>query len=298
MYCTSCGQQVPDNTRFCPACGAAQVRSTEQQPRRESERPPVERPVRKSKWPWVVLALLVLAAAVAVYSLLGRGKGEMRQLAEGALGSSQVTQAPERDVPSTMRQAPQHQFPSKFRATADMCDYLRKLREIERQRLEKTDPERVVMAGMQQSVNQVLDAFNAMLDDPVSFSEGAVGQAQEIRDVTEQYLEDVEALQNEFNALVPPPEFRELHESYRKLLSDCATAIKKVSDLVRNSLQGGRLEGLFGSGAREDRQVEASIAAADKELGKVYDSYDIPDPPRFAIEDRSGAGKTNPLTGF
>ena len=48
----------------------------------------------------------------------------------------------------------------------------------------------------------------------------------------------------------------------------------------------------------EDRQVEQSIAAADRELGKVYDSYDIPDPPRFAIEDRSGAGDTNPLTGF
>jgi hypothetical protein len=298
MYCSNCGQQIPDGTRFCPACGAAQVRAPERQPRREFERPSAAPQARRSKWPWIVLSLLVLAAAVVVYSLIGRGKGEMAQLAEGALGSSQVTQAPEREVPSTMRQAPEHQFPSKFRATPEMSDYLKKLREIERKRLEKTDPDKVVMAGVKQSVNQVLDAFNAMVDDPAGFSEGAVDQAKDIREVTQQYLDDVEALQKEFNALVPPPEFRALHESYRKLLSDCAAAIKKVSDMVRNSLEGGRLEGLFGSGTTEDRQVEASIGAADRELGKVYDRYDIPDPPRFAIEDRSGAKETKPLTGF
>lgn len=86
MFCSNCGNQMPDGTRFCAQCGAAQTPPTHAQtpppppgdyaPQGMTPRPGGE---GTSKTVWIILAcagIVVIALAVALPLLLLRGGGE------------------------------------------------------------------------------------------------------------------------------------------------------------------------------------------------------------------------------
>jgi hypothetical protein len=80
MYCTSCGQPLPDNSKFCQSCGAGQLpagqQPVNQQPVNQpfAGQPPAGAPVpnwpqaprRANIWPVVVIPVLVILVAAGL----------------------------------------------------------------------------------------------------------------------------------------------------------------------------------------------------------------------------------------
>ncbi|NLH02070.1 MAG: zinc-ribbon domain-containing protein [Clostridiales bacterium] len=59
MFCNNCGKQIPDNSEFCPECGATQRAAVNQY-----NQPPVvtktKKPIYKKWWVWAIAAVLVI----------------------------------------------------------------------------------------------------------------------------------------------------------------------------------------------------------------------------------------------
>ena len=62
MYCTKCGKEIADDSRFCTSCGAA-INKTIELP--ISERP-LEMPKRKIRTSWIVIGILIIVAIIAM----------------------------------------------------------------------------------------------------------------------------------------------------------------------------------------------------------------------------------------
>jgi hypothetical protein len=58
MRCAACQTRIPDESRFCPSCGAAQ-------PEPEAPAAPLVAEGRRAAWSWILGALLLLERAVA-----------------------------------------------------------------------------------------------------------------------------------------------------------------------------------------------------------------------------------------
>ena len=64
MFCTKCGEQIPDDGKFCPKCGTPVVEdeipvtpsSGKEKKPSDVNHPPKK---KKKKWPWIVLIILI-----------------------------------------------------------------------------------------------------------------------------------------------------------------------------------------------------------------------------------------------
>ncbi len=76
-YCTNCGNELPDGTKFCPNCGAAvgaaeNASAPENAPAPEIQAAKAE-PIKQNRAPLIIIcAALVLAVAVVLAFLIGR----------------------------------------------------------------------------------------------------------------------------------------------------------------------------------------------------------------------------------
>ena len=62
MYCTKCGKEIADDSRFCTSCGVA-INKTMSLPISERPLPPRRRKIRTS---WIVIGVLVIVAIIAM----------------------------------------------------------------------------------------------------------------------------------------------------------------------------------------------------------------------------------------
>ena len=91
MFCTQCGTEVPDQARFCPACGAQAGGggAMENKPATESQRPQVSNttaPVAAKKMAlWKKVVLGVVGFIVFVIGLALFATGDLQALAESHL---------------------------------------------------------------------------------------------------------------------------------------------------------------------------------------------------------------------
>lgn len=96
MFCTKCGKQLPEGSRFCTGCGNA-LRSDDATTVAVRTDTPTEKPVRKKRkmWPIAVclVSVLVLAAAGTVLGLQMKARADLYEEAQTALRSGRHEQA-------------------------------------------------------------------------------------------------------------------------------------------------------------------------------------------------------------
>lgn len=99
MFCGNCGHEIPDDTQFCPDCGANQETKAEATPAATAtteSAATTAAPAEKKKLPVKLIVGVVAVAAVLclVFSLLGKSGGKVHKYAKDAMdiaGTSVVT---------------------------------------------------------------------------------------------------------------------------------------------------------------------------------------------------------------
>ena len=111
MFCSKCGKQIPDNTKFCPYCGAQNqmYRPPAQNPYGGAGQPspggPPPSPKKKSRLPLIlgliVLFLVFFIAAFILFGVFGGNSGSeqpketLTHISRGSQTGSSETETPE-----------------------------------------------------------------------------------------------------------------------------------------------------------------------------------------------------------
>ena len=85
MFCINCGREIDDNTKFCPYCGSRidDIEFTGMQAEKSGERNPVDTKGSKTpKWPWIVIAVLILSVIIGGILLWRSGMKKEEALRE------------------------------------------------------------------------------------------------------------------------------------------------------------------------------------------------------------------------
>lgn len=89
MYCKNCGQEVEQNAKFCPECGAAVG------PEQQGQKGKAKKPIFKRWWFWVLIIILVV-------SFLGGGNGEEASNSSAGEKGSQESVIPQATEPAAV----------------------------------------------------------------------------------------------------------------------------------------------------------------------------------------------------
>lgn len=89
MFCTKCGEQIPDDGKFCPKCGTPVVEdeipvtppSGKGNEPSDVGHPPKK---KKKKWPWIVLIILILFIIAVVAIVVVKKQSDKKEY-EGKL---------------------------------------------------------------------------------------------------------------------------------------------------------------------------------------------------------------------
>lgn len=89
MFCTKCGEQIPDDGKFCPKCGTSVVEdeipvippSGKEKKPSDVKHPPKK---KKKKWPWIVLIILILFIIAVVAIVVVKKQSDKKEY-EGKL---------------------------------------------------------------------------------------------------------------------------------------------------------------------------------------------------------------------
>ena len=74
MFCSNCGKQIPDNTKFCNHCGAPQVTNSQSTPAPcVNAEQPDQKPA-KTRTKTIIGIILICLQCVAIYGRMSDGK--------------------------------------------------------------------------------------------------------------------------------------------------------------------------------------------------------------------------------
>lgn len=276
--CASCGAVLAPGARFCPECG----RSTA--------------PRAFSPLPWVLGGLAGLAL-IALLIFLLRPKPEPTVISSvpQAPSGPPVVAAPPRapsgppvtTAPPRPQAPPQPVDPNRAAVEA----YLQKMASIEARRKQIVNniyPAMLSLALLK-SMGGVQDMLQ-MMDEDVSEEQkrqGPPSSVQKGEQTINQYRDQLYSLALEANKIKPPPPALPFHRSYQYSLG----AYDKVLADISTAMLAGD-QSIAGKGAALSQQVQSMQGAADRELTKLVQRYDLPKP--FAVNDQMSGSLTGP----
>ncbi len=84
MFCTKCGEQIPDDGKFCPKCGTPIVKddvpvtppSGKENGPSDVGKPPK---TKKKKWPWIILMILILFVIAVVAIIVVKKQSDKKE---------------------------------------------------------------------------------------------------------------------------------------------------------------------------------------------------------------------------
>lgn len=299
MKCPRCAAEVPAKAQFCMKCGAARASGTPGGAATVA-RPfisvaPSTAPNRKPLWIGIAVAALALAGAGIGWQLLSRsGKNAGARVIDSSGDALRGRSLSDR----TGKVAMGNPLTDKDGAAspappdpADVIDYLKFLKEIERQRI-ATQRSNVSEALKQSSRLTAGNLIAEMSDNP---DERHNQDYANFQASLSKIAADWQALSSRFLTKPAPQSCAALRDKYYDLLGKTNAAIGVVLNSMSKALGGDAgaaldaLTGIEGSGAGSaSKSVSEACIAADDELAAVCEKFKLRKD--FDIRDDLGSG--------